>query len=460
VFPFLFSVIRTSARTNVSVEGTVQDECGNPHIAVKELQSAQGLKFEDFKIAENEALVLMRFRQQGHPHLITAIASYSQTAGYQTTRYFFVFPWARGGNLRNFWRTQPSLSDTALNFSPEDWIVYLRWFFSQLTGLAGAMRCLHYPDNETGVSCRHGDLKPENVLCFSKNNPSPGKIPTDVNLVVADAGHARVHEKATELRNNPTTTPAGTKLYCPPEAEFQTSQARPRRYDIWSLGCLYLEFLIWILYGNKFLGEFHRTIESAGTYYVKDLDVNINGVIKDCIRYIKKDPRCFGLTALGRLVDLIETRFLVVKVSTRSNSPLQSEHNIMGTTSLSEPQVDTSRPQADTPKPKSEDPVPGMIVISPTIGPPVCDPERADAKEICEELEKIFAAASGGTIPWINHEGMEDAEKRGVPQILPTLGPQVTQAHRLGVPGGGHSASQAPLTVSYIVLCNFCYYQK
>ena len=63
----------------MSVEGTVHDAHKNPHVAVKELLSAQGLKFEEFnEIVENEASVLTRFRRQQHSHLITAIASYSR----------------------------------------------------------------------------------------------------------------------------------------------------------------------------------------------------------------------------------------------------------------------------------------------------------------------------------------------------------------------------------------------
>jgi hypothetical protein len=46
------------------------------------------------------------------------------------------------------------------------------------------------------------------------------------------------------------------------------------------------------------------------------------------------------------------------------------------------------------------------------------DPERADAMEMSEEMEKIFAAAKKGeSLPWINWDGMEEAARLGPPQI-------------------------------------------
>lgn len=286
------------------------DESGNPHVAVKELTSAKSLSWSGFeKLVENEASVLLHFGKQDHPHFIQTIARYTHGA-----RHFFIFPWARGGNLRNLWKEQQSLSTAcaSLNVNKEYSVGYIRWFFEQLLGLSGAVERLHNPPNQPGGSCRHGDLKPENILCFCKAVPEAGYLPTDIKLVIADAGHAKIHEKATDLRGERTTTQAGTQTYTPPEVEVSSDKARSRRYDIWSLGCLYLEFLIWIMYGPRGLEAFHDDVKRAQpyTFYRTNPDVSLKPEVQAWIDAIKKDPRCAPVmsTAVGRLINLIEKR--------------------------------------------------------------------------------------------------------------------------------------------------------
>jgi serine/threonine protein kinase len=392
------------------------DNEGNPHVAVKELTSAQGLTPEKFKeVANNESIVLDRFRKQCHPHLITLIGYYTQG-----NRHFFIFPWAKGGNLRDFWHSQPNLSTPSLNFSSRDWVSYLNWFFAQLVGLAEAIKILHHPPEGTGVSCRHGDLKPENILCFGKQELRPGNIPTGVKLVVADAGHAKVHEKATEFRGEKTSTLGGTKMYSPPEAELRPEEARSRRYDIWSLGCLYLEFLIWILYGNDVLETFRGSMGKDQAFYEKGpAVVAMKEVVKKWIKAIRDDPRCSpaGLTALGRLADLIEDRLLVANVVIRCSDSIPQD-NCMESMVISDTPSNVDKPM--------------LLVTRPTLPSESSEsvhPERANAIEVSEEMEKIFdAAKKGDSLPWINWDGMEQAATLGPPQI---------QSHLAERPGTG-----------------------
>ncbi|KAK1547678.1 protein kinase domain-containing protein [Colletotrichum paranaense] len=374
--------------------GTIVDAEDNPHVAVKELLSAQGLTAEMFQdLAKNETTILTRLRDQKHPHFIRAIASYTQG-----NRHFFVFPWARGGNLRNFWKFQPSLSAASEETSTQDWNTYLEWFFEQLLGLASAIRNLHHPRDDPNESCRHGDLKPENILCFSKNEDDigEGRIPTGVRLVVADAGHAKVHEMATEYRGSPTATPKGTVMYSPPEAD--TQEARSRRYDVWSLGCLYLESLIWMMYGYEGVQKFHQNVGPGEPYFVKDASVDLKDAVKGWIKEIKQDSRCAPVerTAVGRLVSLIEERMLVVRVTTRDPDTQQS-------TGLE------------------------VIVRARTLPPdsaaPVKEkPGRADSIEVHEEMENIFDAGKQKTdVTWMIRDA--EAGARGPPTITRGFAP-------------------------------------
>ncbi|KAK1483651.1 protein kinase domain-containing protein [Colletotrichum tamarilloi] len=369
--------------------GTIVDAEDNPHIAVKEILSAQGLTANKFQeLANNEATPLARLRDQSHPHLLRVIASYTQDR-----RHFFVFPWARGGNLRNFWKSQPSLSAVSDDTSTEDWNIYLEWFFKQLLGLASAIKNLHHPRDDPNESCRHGDLKPENILCFSKNEDEigEGRIPTGVRLVVGDAGHAKAHEMTTEFQGSPTAESRGTVMYSPPEADIK--QARTRRYDIWSLGCLYIESLIWMIYGYDALKSFHSDVGPGEPYFFKDSPVDLKDAVKEWIKAIKMDPRCAPVekTAVGRLVTLIEERMLVVRVTNRG-VPARENSDTEHSTA---PMLLLRRATAD---------------MSEEI------PERADAKEVYEEMERIFDAGKQNQgLAWMVRD--REASARGPPII-------------------------------------------
>ncbi|KAK2039812.1 kinase domain-containing protein [Colletotrichum somersetense] len=367
--------------------GAILDDKGNPHVAVKKLL-ARGSAEKFQEVVDNEASVLGRFQNHNHPHFIRAIARYTQE-----NHHYFIFPWAQGGNLREFWKHQPSLSNASRTFSPHDWDVYIRWFFDQLVGLADAIEKLHYPPNEFGVSCRHGDLKPENILCFGLIDSGTGKIPKGVKLVIADAGHAKVHEKVTDLRHDITNTPTGTNTYKPPEVVYLSKDARSRRYDIWSIGCLYLEFLIWILYDNEGLRKFRVDIGVNDPLFKEHPEIAVKDMVRQWIQYIKGDPRCSsaGPTALGRFVELIESRLLVVRIKRRQDSESELQD-------YAEENAQSSHVEGN---------VPWTLVTRPTFETSdTIETERADAQEMLKEMRKIQKAASGGPLPWINWDGI------------------------------------------------------
>jgi serine/threonine protein kinase len=381
------------------------DDEDNPHVAVKELTAAQFLDTEQFHaLASNESAILTRFQNQSHPHLIRVIAYYIQGK-----RHFFVFPWAKDGNLRDFWSKSHNLS---VNHRPDDWITYLQWFFGQLVGLADAIKTLHHPKDNPDENCRHGDLKPENILCFSKAARAPKSLPTDINLVIADAGLARVHAKATEFRLEKTKTSGGTTMYSPPESELNAEQARTRRYDVWSLGCLYLEFVIWLLYGNEALENFRNVIGHDQPYYEKipenRPEIRVKDVVGESIKAIKNDPRCSPAkeTALGRLVDLIEHRFLVVTVTINHSDSFPHAKN-PATTVVDDPLDNMGSPT--------------LLLTRPTFRPASDEslgPQRADAIEMHDEIKKIFNAAQKGLLNWMNWEGLETSADQGSPFAL------------------------------------------
>ncbi|KAF4778916.1 tol-like protein [Colletotrichum scovillei] len=303
-----------SSRLRLSV-----DTHGHPIVAVKELKNVDMNDEEYKRAAEAEAQVLQRIREMEHPHLIEAIAYYKKG-----DRYFIIFPWAGGGNLRDYWGKEPPRKLDA---------DFVSWALGQLCGLASAMNELHSTTEDS--SCRHGDLKPENILCFENTRSSDST--SQPFFVIADVGLAKVHTLVTEMRNEATRTMNGTVMYEPPEAVLLLTKKQPRsrRYDVWSIGCIYFEFLIWLLYGKAELLRFSEDITHPVNRTRQFFDVHGFGVtgaasiksgVQKWMDWIRRDPRCPPNTAIRRLLELICTRLLVTEVS-RPRSGSASVHS-------------------------------------------------------------------------------------------------------------------------------------
>ncbi|KAK1659978.1 kinase-like domain-containing protein [Colletotrichum godetiae] len=232
-------------------------------------------------------------------HLFKPIAAYEHRGD-----RCLLFPWAEGGNLAEYWSRNSGFSLTK---------VELAWIFGQLTGLFGALEELH------AGNCRHGDLKPENILLLID-------LDKKMTLQIADLGHTAFHdlEAATNIRRAHeiyTKTPPGTSRYEPPEMEMgrdknrSTCEARSRAYDVWSMGCVVLELLIWLSYGFDTVSKFRD--ETAYLWEWERVNKKKQyRVQREAQRYIKalyttwQEP-----SAWKELLTLVETRLLLVDVS-------------------------------------------------------------------------------------------------------------------------------------------------
>ncbi|KAI0505812.1 kinase-like protein [Xylaria bambusicola] len=249
--------------------------------------------FTDKTDFDKEKGNLVKIQKLNHPHLIRQIATIEQGKS-----YYIIFPWASGGNLSDFWKS-PRTPET-------EYLKPLTWCLEQMFGLADALFALHHKLGDhklDGMHCRHGDLKPENILYF------------DGTLVIADVGVSKVHVLGTDLRHDPTNTKATTPCYEPPEAETDTK--RPRRYDMWSLGCIFMEFIIWLLEGYGAIEDFKKQrrgnddpFPQKGAYYQhnKPEPAIVHPVVTAKIEALRQHPRCTSqLTSLLKLIseDLI-----------------------------------------------------------------------------------------------------------------------------------------------------------
>lgn len=308
--------------------------------------------------------VLQTMRNKIHSHFIYVFAHYEKEG-----RHFVLFPWAEGGNLREYWNSDADRPDVETQ-------TYLRWVFAQLEGLADAVRNLH------AESCRHGDLKPENILYFDGRT---------AKLVIADVGFAKIHHYDTILRNVTTETQAATVMYSAPELELGANQPRSRLYDIWCMGCIYLEFVIWLLYQKKGLYRFHQMIGNSGqrtafyTIQGSPPRARVHPVVVKWVKWIEGDKRCRPGTALWDLLRLVVDRLLIPDLPTPEN---------------------THDPET---APGVFDPIPMIVVRAPAlpIVPIVKDPNpagnmaegrrtRASANEVVEALRDILQRVESG----------------------------------------------------------------
>ncbi|KAK1518548.1 serine/threonine protein kinase [Colletotrichum abscissum] len=247
---------------------------------------------------EKEADILETIRNVDNPHLIKPLAAYRRG-----DLRGFLFPWGEGGNLKEFWSSQEKLRPVPVR-DPH----LVLWVLRQLQGICGSISALHERN------CRHGDLKPENILHFLETD---GKGV----LRVADVGLARFHLEATRDRNQPTNTMTGTVRYEPPE--FGLTEQISRLYDVWSLGCVFLEFLIWVLYGNSKLKAFNRASIEEKFWSKDDEGYHQHREVKGWISRMSKDLLRSDITsntALKDVLELIDLNMLVPEVDGRTNS--------------------------------------------------------------------------------------------------------------------------------------------
>ncbi|CZR67922.1 uncharacterized protein PAC_17821 [Phialocephala subalpina] len=241
-----------------------EDEKPLKLVAVKQLFS------DDEKEFQKERTILTAMSMKNHPHLIKLLATYKYDG-----KYHLMFPFANA-NLRKYWDDRPSPA-----FDRET----VFWSLQQMTGIADGLLRIHnfavtHPLSISGPGNvrvqkdaklsvqkgeewfgRHGDIKPENVLWFDQNHETDNPMGI---LQIADFGLGRFHGRDSRSHVNPDTV-FSSPTYEPPECKLRLPVSRA--YDMWSLGCLYLEFITWMLRGSAEIDGFanYRGREATAT---------------------------------------------------------------------------------------------------------------------------------------------------------------------------------------------------
>ena len=320
-------------------------------IAIKKVR---GLDGHVARLFNDEADNLERIQLFGSIHLVKPIAAYEHGQD-----KCLIFHWADGGNLHSYWKNHEAEATEKLG---------VQWILYQFAGICSALEELH--EN----NCRHGDLKPENILWFC--DPALG-VRTG-NLQIADLGLTTFHEKDAQTKerraqnlftlDSSVTSPtqrsanpikhiwdevpigqsrkgassvstsmgqhlptssgydhanalSGTSRYEPPEMDKDRGEnpVRSREYDIWSMGCILLELLVWLLEGYETLVDFQRRTtyfwvrqfqDGRGWYEVSSYVRNTMDEIEKGLKALPDETQLYQ-----DLLSIVCTRLLVVEVS-------------------------------------------------------------------------------------------------------------------------------------------------
>lgn len=248
----------------------------NRIFAVKELLSE---KKEDF---EREVKILKRLSSEkhAHAHLITLLATYEQKG-----QYYLIFPWAEA-DLLGYWKN--------INPKPSNDRETALWLAEQCQGLADGLSKIHRYETYSGTSLlhpnsfprvdskgvkvatqagcsspteglrlfgRHGDIKPNNILWFPDRGPKGGHGV----LKITDFGIAHFSTQNCVSARDRGLVP-NSATYRPPECDLLDG-VLSISYDVWTLGCVYLEFITWFFGGRKYLEDFGLKRKAVDHYW-------------------------------------------------------------------------------------------------------------------------------------------------------------------------------------------------
>lgn len=187
-----------------------------------------------------------------HDRIVPLLAAFEHQGVYN-----LVFPWASGQSLHDLCKKFDPVyfqgkRETATWFSPH-------WLLGECFGIADALAHVHgqvasagSPRNEAARAQIHADLKLENVLCFA---PTPDDPRAGFVLKLADFGEAELVGQDGIVMQVAGRV-AHIKTYRPPE--YSHDGLLTLTYDIWCLGCLFLDFITWALLGYDGVEEFQR----------------------------------------------------------------------------------------------------------------------------------------------------------------------------------------------------------
>jgi serine/threonine protein kinase len=231
-----------------------------------------------------------------------------------------IFPYANG-NLRSYWREAKHPVTASKQHKDFQWMV------KQCMGLADALHTIHEHKSKGSKRFgRHGDIKPENILWFQDQDSTDPKTTANGRLLIADFGLTRFHTEKSRSNVEPAGI-AGSRTYSPPECDL--SLPISRAYDIWSLGCVYLEFLTWFICGWQGILNFERgrfveidNRRDLKFYTIQDYKSSSDqsAILKPSVAHWISQLRCSSSNYVEEFLALVQQSILVVDTKARMSA--------------------------------------------------------------------------------------------------------------------------------------------
>jgi serine/threonine protein kinase len=226
----------------------------NPELALKDFKNprSQQMNFD------REAKMLVELNKLNDKHIIKLLFAFTKddTSG-------LIFPLA-----------ECSLDAYFKNNDPRQYVgtekaQHTAWIFEQFEGIFKGLARVHgdprarretlSPGQEDLVVGYHHDIKPSNILLFYSHEVEkhPFEEPEVQfgRLQLSDFGLGKF--RTVLMDGTGTRTIQGTITYrapeCDPEAKDRNQN---RKYDIWGIGCVLLELLVWLTEGPEGLNGF------------------------------------------------------------------------------------------------------------------------------------------------------------------------------------------------------------
>jgi len=236
----------------------------NAHFAIKqiEIEYSELTEADRNTAAEAERDNLDKVSRLKHNHIIDVLKTYRHGSMLN-----FVFPLAEV-NLWEYLRSQKVLkqpvpdmvsSSSTLESASSVGNIYESKIWDDMVGIADALHHIltECKDELHSYLGRHCDLKPANILVHNGT------------LKITDFGQAQFKIK-TDAGSPRVTGHSGDQTYLPPEYERGEF---PAVYDVWSLGCILLEVLVYTLEGPSGVKQLDQLrIKGCNTNYFYEYD--------------------------------------------------------------------------------------------------------------------------------------------------------------------------------------------
>ncbi|KAL0472492.1 hypothetical protein QR685DRAFT_571074 [Neurospora intermedia] len=192
----------------------------------------------------------------------------------------------------------------------------------------------------------HGDIKPENILWFPDRNEGPtgSSAFQGGTLKLTDFGLAAISTKRTMSKIRGTIMVS--RCYCAPEIDLPDGGGHGRQYDMWTLGCLYIKFVTWLIGGWRLLSEFthaRSAVDQAwcsfktDTFFTikesldspdREMEAIVKPQVTKFIEELRANPKCTKF--LHELLDTVQSGLLIVKKSNGKQLERLSSQQLCG----------------------------------------------------------------------------------------------------------------------------------